>query len=109
MDAELRKLAADTIIKLRDEVLEKTSALEILKKAQILAFKLFKNGSIPAEDIEVTIEKFAAKDMNELNLIDKALEFNIQKDQLKFGTLSSNKQYDETIDPLTRYLLEDVL
>jgi len=109
MDAELRKLAADTIVKLREEVIEKTSELEIMKKAQGLAFKLFKNGVIVAEELETSIGKFASKSMDELNLIEKAIEFNIQQGQTKFGTLSSNKIYDDTLDPLTRYLLEDVL
>jgi len=41
--------------------------------------------------------------------MDKAVEFNIREGHTKFGTLSSRKQDDDTLDPLTRYLLEDVL
>jgi hypothetical protein len=109
MDAELKKLAADAIIQLRDEVLEKTAELEISNKAHGLAFKLFKLGSIPAEELESSIEKFASKTIEELNLMDKAIEFNIREGNTKFGTLSSRIQDDDTLDPLTRYLLQDVL
>lgn len=109
MDAELRKLAADAIVQLKEEVLEKTAELEIKDKAHALAFKLFKLGSIPAEDLEASIEKFASKTIEELNLMDKAIEFNIREGNTKFGTLSSRIQDDETLDPLTRYLLSDVL
>ena len=41
--------------------------------------------------------------------MERAIEFNIQEGTVKFGTLSSRKQDDETLDPLTRYLLSDVL
>lgn len=109
MDAELQKLAADAIIQLRDEVLEKTAELEVTDKAKNLAFKLFKLGSIPAEELETSIDKFASKTIEELNLMDKAIEFNIREGNTKFGTLSSRIQDDETLDPLTRYLLQDVL
>jgi len=109
MEAELQKLAADAIIQLRDEVLEKTAELEVKDKAQSLAFKLFKNGSIPAEDLETSISKFASKTIEELNLMEKAIEFNMQQGNIKFGTLSSRTQDDDTLDPLTRYLLSDVL
>jgi hypothetical protein len=109
MDTELKKLAADAIIQLRDEVLEKTAELELKDKATALAFKLFKHGSLLAEDIEVSIEKFASKTSEELDLMDKAIEFNIQEGQTKFGSLSSRLQDDDTLDPLTRYLLQDIL
>jgi hypothetical protein len=109
MDAELRKLAADAIVQLKEEVLEKTAELELKDKAQSLAFKLFKQGSLAAEDLESSIEKFASKTIEELNLMDKAIEFNIREGHTKFGTLSSRIQDDETLDPLTRYLLSDVL
>jgi len=109
MDAELKKLAADAIVQLRDEVLEKTAELEVTSKAKNLAFKLFKLGSIPAEELETSIDKFASKTIEELNLMDKAIEFNIREGNTKFGTLSSRIQDDETLDPLTRYLLSDVL
>ena len=88
MEAELRKLAADAIIQLKEEVLEKTAELEIKDKAQDLAFKLFKLGSIPAEELETSISKFASKTIEELNLMDKAIEFNIREGYSKFGTLS---------------------
>lgn len=109
MDAELRKLAADAIVQLRDEVLEKNAELELKDKSQRLAFKLFKLGSITAEDLEESIEKFASKTIEELNLMEKAIEFNMRQGNTKFGTLSSHIQDDETLDPLTRYLLSDVL
>ncbi len=108
MDAELRKLAADAIIQLRDEILEKTAELEINDKAKKLVFELFKNGSISAEDVESSIEKFANKTLEELNLMEKAIEFNMNEGTTKFGTLSSRIQDDDTLDPLTRYLLSDV-
>lgn len=109
MDAELKKLAADAIVQLQEEVMEKTAELEVKDKAQKLAFKLFKYGALPAEDIETSIGKFASKTIEELNLMDRAIEFNIREGHTKFGTLSSRIQDDETLDPLTRYLLEDVL
>ncbi len=109
MEAELKKLAADAIIQLQDEVLEKTAELEISNKAVSLAFKLFKHGSLVAENIETSIEKFASKTLEELNLMDKAIEFNIQEGHTKFGTISSRIQDDDTLDPLTRYLLQDIL
>lgn len=109
MDAELRKLAANAIIQLRDEVTEKTVELEIKDKAKDLVFNLFKNGSIAAEDVESSIEKFASKTLEELNLLEKAVEFNMLEGSTKFGTLSSRIQDDDTLDPLTRYLLSDVL
>ena len=109
MDAELQKLAADAIVQLRDEVIEKKAELEIQDKSRNLVFRLFKNGSIPAEDIEFSMEKFASKTIEELNLMEKAIEFNMREGNTKFGTLSSRIQDDETLDPLTRLLLEDVL
>jgi hypothetical protein len=109
MDTELQKLAADAIIQLRDEVIEKTAELDIQVKAKNLVFRLFKNGSIPVEDIESSMEKFASKTIEELNLMEKAIEFNMREGNTKFGTLSSRIQDDETLDPLTRLLLEDVL
>jgi len=109
MDAGLQKLAADAIIQLRDEVFEKTAELAVYKKANDLTFKLFKLGSMPAEDIESSIEKFASKTIEELNLMEKAIEFNMQGGNTKFGTLSSRIQDDETLDPLTRYLLSEIL
>jgi len=107
MDAELQKLAADAIIQLREEVLEKTAELEILDKSQKLAFKLFKNGHISVEEIESSIEKFASSSLDELNLIEKAIEFKTNNSSMKFGTLSS-KLDDDGLDPLTRYLLSEV-
>jgi hypothetical protein len=109
MDAELQKLAADAIIQLREEVLEKTAELEVKDKAISLTFKLFKQGSITAEELENSIEKFASQSIEELNLIEKAIEFNNREGSTKFGTLSSRIQDDETLDPLTRYLLSDAL
>lgn len=107
MDAELQKLAADAIIQLREEVLEKTAELEVKDKAVSLTFKLFKKGSITAEELESSIEKFASQTIEELNLMEKAIEFNMREGNTKFGTLSSRIQDDETLDPLTRYLLSD--
>jgi len=109
MEAELKKLAADAIIQLRDEVTEKTAELELKEKASGLAFKLFNNGSLAAEDIETSIEKFASNSLDELILMERALEFNLQEGQSKFGTLSSRIQDDDTLDPLTRMLLSEVL
>ena len=109
MDAELQKLAADAIIQLRDEVSEKTAELEIQDKAQTLVFRLFKIGTVSAEDIESSMKKFASKTIEELNLMEKAIEFNMREGNTKFGTLSSRIQDDETLDPLTRLLLQDVL
>jgi len=109
MDAELQKLAADAIVQLQEEILEKTAELETKNKAHELAFRLFKLGSIPVEELESSIEKFASKTMEELNLMEKAIEFNAHEGNTKFGTLSSRIQDDDTLDPLTRYLLSDVL
>ena len=106
MDTELQKLAADAIIQLREEVLEKTAELELQEKARKLAFRLFKAGSIPAEDIESTIDKYASGTLEELNLIEKAIEFKTNESNTKFGTLSS-KLDDDGLDPLTRYLLSE--
>jgi hypothetical protein len=107
MEAELRKLAADAIIQLQGEILEKTAELELYHKASDLAFKLFKKGAIAAEDIETSIEKFASGTLEELNLIDKAIEFNASNGNTKFGTVSS-KLEEDGLDPLTRYLLSEV-
>lgn len=106
MNTELQKLAADAIIQLREEVLEKTAELELHEKAKKLAFKLFKAGAIPVEDIESTIDKYASGTIEELNLIEKAIEFKTSDGNTKFGTLSS-KLDDDGLDPLTRYLLSE--
>lgn len=109
MSEDLTKLAAEAIIQLRDELEEKNGELQLKDKSKKLAFSLFKNGSIAAEDLESSMEKFASKTIEELNLIEKAIEFNINKSNVNFGTLSSRTQDDDTLDPLTRYLLSDVL
>ena len=109
MDAELKKLAADAIIQLQDEVFEKTAELEIQDKAKALVFRLFKLGSVSAEDIESSMEKFASTTIEELNLMEKAIEFNMRKGNTEFGTLSSRIQDDDGLDPITRLLLQDVL
>jgi len=107
MDIELQKLAADAIIQLREEVMEKTAELELQDKAKKLAFKLFYNGSIAVEELESSINKFASSSLDNLNLIEKAMELNAKNGNTKFGTISS-KQDDDGLDPLTRYLLSEV-
>ena len=107
MDTELRKMAAEALIQLQDELKDKERQLDISEKSKELAFALFKNGSIDAEDIETSIEKFASQTLEELNLIERALEFNKQRNT-EFGKISSKIQVGDGLDPLTRYLLEGI-
>lgn len=106
MDSELSKMAAEALISLRDELSTKAKELEILEKSKTLAFTLFKNGSIDAEDIETSIEKFASQTLEELTIYEKAIEFN-KSHNTEFGKISSKTEVVDGLDPLTRMLLED--
>ena len=105
---ELNKVAATAIRKLNSENEELKTKLAAYNKAASLVSELFKEGSIAAEDVLPVIDKFNHKSLEELGVIEKAIDLHKSGSyDFTFGKLSELPQDDGTLDPLTRMLLDE--
>lgn len=111
MSDKLIKEAAAAVRQLKNEVSTLTEEKEQLsdeldhvKTATAVALRLFKEGSIAAEDLVNAIEDFIAKTDEELNVIEKAAElFEKAGEPLLFGRLSDRSQ-DDGLTPEARFV-----
>jgi hypothetical protein len=103
MDNGLAKAAADAILQLRNENTNLKKELEHIKNAQALAFKLFKEGIIPAEHIESTIEKFASESTEELEITKRAFELT-KTAEFNLFSLSSEETYSNNTDAASIFI-----
>lgn len=102
MSEELIKTAAAAIRQLKDEKLVVEQEMEKLaqefshhKRATALAFHLYIDGSVAAEDLVDAIEDFNEKTDEDLNVIEKAAELSKKAGEpLLFGRLSDQMQDD---------------
>ncbi len=112
MDSKLAKNAALAIESLKEQ-LQKTEAalsdkdceLTLYKRAQELAFTMFKKGSLAAEDLETTIKIYSTKDPGEIAVLEKVAEFNIGH-TFNIGRVS-DRETSEGLDPITNWILND--
>ena len=86
--ATLIKEAREAIISLNENLMEKSAALDTYEHAVKLAFTLVKEGHLAIEDVESKIHDFKKKSVEELNVIEKALEFS-KTSEFNGFTLSS--------------------
>ncbi len=105
---ELTKLAAKAIRSLQKDNKALADDLAVVKKAEVITQSLYKKGNLAAEDLFNTLTKLGEKSLEELEVIEKAIELQKQGNySFDFGTLSDELQDDGTLDPLTRLLLEE--
>ncbi|MBC8410383.1 MAG: hypothetical protein H8E12_16925 [Rhodobacteraceae bacterium] len=105
---KLTKLAAQAIRTLQKENESLTADLELIKKAESLTHSLYSKGNIAAEEVFSTLTTLGEKSLEELEVIEKAIEIQKQGSySFDFGTLSEDLQDDGSLDPLTRLLLEE--
>lgn len=107
MAEDLLKVAELAIIQLRDENVQLREETEVIKTAERLAFNMFKTGSLAAENLQGAINDFSAKSIDELRIMEKAIEFNKTASIYSFGRISDSAQDDGSLDPITRMLLAD--
>lgn len=108
MAEDLLKVAEAAIIQLRDENEQLKAENEVVKTAERLAFNMFKAGSLAAENLQEAITEFSTKNIDELKVMEKAIEFNkTASAKFSFGRLSDSVQEDGSLDPITRMLLAD--
>ena len=100
--AAIKQLQAEN----RDLMVKLASATETVK----LAFELYHNGQISAEQLENKIKEFSTKSKEELEVIKKASEFSKTASNIGSFKLSNNSYgFDKTLpeDRFTAMLLED--
>ena len=107
MDSKLVKEAAAAITQLRDEKEALQQEYDRLDQSIKLAFVLFKQGNVSAENLESLFHTLSKKSMPELEVMEKAAEFQNDSDLLSFGSISDRPELD-SLDPLTRLLVEDI-
>ena len=107
MEPLLKKQAAEAIRTLQEENTRLQEKLFQLEACNDLVFKLYKQGSVSAENIETLHQQLKEKTVDEMSIMEKAAEYHNVPDFMGF-TLSDSLQDDGTLDPLTRMLLEDI-
>lgn len=108
MDKKLTKLAADAIKELKSENSTLKEELERYKTASLMAFDLFKKGSVSAESLEETYNSLLEKNAEELQVLEKVASFGGVSAETLFGSVSDKPADDGTLDPLTAMLIEDL-
>lgn len=103
MDSEIVKLAESAILQLKEENKQLKEELEHIKTASSMAFDLFKDGIIVAEQIESTIDKFASKTPEELEITKKAFEFT-KTAEYNIFTLSKEESNLNNLDAATKFV-----
>lgn len=107
MDSVLKKQAAEALRGLQDENTQLRTKLAHLESVQGLLFKLYKAGSISAENLESYYKDLLDKTDEDITVLDKVAELH-SSETLLFGSLSEKPQDDGSMDNLTRFLLEDL-
>ena len=104
--AELMKLAAETIkelqlknSKLEDDFTKLSSAIE-------LTFHMLKQGNLAAEDIEMYFKEASTKTLNELSLIKEATAF--KNSNFETFKVSNKNEIDEEEPDLIGFLINDI-
>lgn len=100
MDSELAKQASEVIKSLRDDY-------NRLKVATDLTFKLYKSGSVAAENLESLFNSLLSKTDQELEVFEKVAELQLTAEFLSFGKVCDRPDLDG-LDPITRCLIEDM-
>jgi len=106
MDSQLEKVAAQTIRSLYAETEKLAAEVAHQDEVRQLTFDLIKSGVIDTDDLESVFTKLASKSKGDLDVFKKALE--LSNDTSKFFKVSSKFGADDSMDPLTRMLLEDL-
>lgn len=106
MDLKLKKQAAVVIRRLAEENADMQNKLEHIKMATSLLFKLYKQGSVSAENLDSFYEELINKSQNDLSVLEKVSELQFSP-EFTLGSLSDRLQDDGTLDSFTRFLLED--
>jgi len=101
---ELSKNAALAIQSLQEQNEKLENELISIKLAQEVAFTLFKEGSVAAENIESTLIKLSEKSKEQLELVKEAtsLHRNTQFDFV-FGKLSDDYTENGSLDPTEKF------
>ena len=107
MDSKLVKEAAAAITQLRDENETLQQEYDRLSQSVNLIFSLYKKGSVSAENLESLFHTLSKKTTPELEVMEKAAEFHDDSEILSFGNISERPEAD-SLDPLTRLLVEDL-
>jgi viroplasmin and RNaseH domain-containing protein len=109
MDQELVKLAHAAIKQLQTEKDELDNQLVRINEAVKLAFDMFHNGQIAAEQLEHKIKEYSGKSLTDLEVIKKASELTKVASAMNSFKLSSRVSLESTPeDRFTSFLMEDL-
>ena len=108
MDSVLKKQAAEAIRLLQEENAALREKVAHLNAVQNLLFTFYKQGNVSAENLEPFYLDLLDKSALDLEVLEKAAEYNGFSKGFTFGSLSDRLQDDGTLDPLTRCLIEDL-
>jgi hypothetical protein len=110
MDSELTKLAHAAIKQLQQENIELITQLTRKEEAVKIAFELYHNGQLAAEQLEDKIKEYSALLPGDLEVIKKASELTKVASTISSFKLSSRHSFENTTpeDRFTSFLLEDL-
>lgn len=103
--AELMKLAADTIKDLQLQNLKLEDGLTKISTAIEITFNMLQRGMLAAEDIETYFKEASIKSIDDLNLIKEAAAF--KDSSLNTFQVSSKNEVDEEKPDLISFLIND--
>lgn len=110
MNNELTKLAHAAILQLQQENQELSEQLTHKSEAVKLAFDLYHNGQLAAEQLEEKIKEYYVKPTNELEVIKKASELTKVASSISSFKLSSQASFERLTpeDRFKSFLLGDL-
>lgn len=101
---EIMKTAASQLRKLSAKVKEQEEEIEKESFVRNFLYKIADNFS--GEELLDKYAEYMKKDLEELKIMDKALEFS-KTGELNLGTLSTQTADNGSMDPLTAMLIEE--
>jgi viroplasmin and RNaseH domain-containing protein len=106
----LTKLAHAAIKQLQAEKNEAVDQLSRTTEAVKVAFELYHNGQLSAEQLESKIKEFSGKPASEMEVIKKASELTKVASNMSSFRLSGNTSFEGATpeDRFTSFLLEDL-
>jgi hypothetical protein len=111
MNVELIKTAQAAIRQLQEENAVLSNRLDKTTEAIKVAFSLYHNGQLAAEQLENKINEFSTKQASEIEVIKKASELTKVASSLSSFKLSTSADFSKSATPedrFTSFLLEDL-